>query len=153
MLEGVPITLPPPQEFLYTDASQRGWGAHMGSLTASGIWDLEMSLLHINHLELEAVFMALKEFQHTLPDKHILLNTDNTTVACYLNKQGGARSFSLSQRAERILLWCQEKEIHLTATYIPGKLNILADALSRSHMLLPTEWTLVHKALEPVWRH
>ena len=97
--------------------------------------------------------MALQEFHPTPLGKHILLNTDNTTVACYLNKQGGARSFSLSQRAEHILLWCQERDIHLTATYIPGKLNILADALSRSHMVLPTEWTLVHRVLEPVWRH
>ena len=153
MSQGVPIALPPPQEFLYTDASQRGWGAHMGSLTASGLWDAEMSQLHINHLELEAVFLALKHFEQVLPDKHVLLNTDNTTVACYLNKQGGARSFSLSKRAEVVLLWCQERDISLTAKYIPGKLNILADPLSRSHMVLPTEWTIVHKALEPVWRH
>ena len=144
---------PPPQEFLYTDASRRGWGAHMGSLDASGLWNSQMTDRHINHQELEAVAMALKAFHHVLRDKHVLLNTDNTTVACYLNKQGGAHSPSLSMRAEQILIWCQEQQISLTAKYIPGKLNILADALSRSHMTLPTEWTIAHQALTPVWNH
>ena len=41
--------------------------------------------------------------------------------------------------------------IALTAKYVPGKLNILADFLSRSHMILPSEWTLAHRTLEPVW--
>ena len=43
---------------------------------------------------------------------------------------------------DMILLWCQSNDILLLARHIPGKLNILADALSRSHMVLQTEWTL-----------
>lgn len=153
LAQGVPIALPPPQETLYTDSSMSGWGAHMGCLDASGLWDASMAGQHINLLELEAVAMALQEFVQDVKGKHILLNTDNTTVACYLNKQGGTHSHSLSVRAEEILLWCQDRKISLTAKYIPGKLNILADVLSRSHMVLPTEWTIVHRALTPVWNH
>ena len=37
--------------------------------------------LHINHLELKAVFLALKEFQD--------LCSNNTTVVAYINKEGG----------------------------------------------------------------
>ena len=149
--QGVPITNPPPQEVLFTDASQGGWGAHLGNLTAAGQWPDHLRCLHINRLELEAVWLALDQFVEVVRGKHVLVNTDNTSVAFYINKQGGAHSYSLSRRAEEILLWCQARQILLTARYLPGKLNVLADALSRSHMILPTEWTLTHRVLEPIW--
>ena len=123
----------------------------MGDLTVSGRWPPHLMQAHINWLELEAVWLALKEFRGSARGKHVLLNTDNTTVAAYVNKQGGAHSYSLSIRAEALLLWCQELGISLTAKYVPGKLNILADFLSRSHMILPSEWTLTHRVLESVW--
>ena len=40
---------------LLADASDVGWGAHLGSLTASGLWNLEQSALSINARELLAV--------------------------------------------------------------------------------------------------
>ena len=149
--KGVPIALPPPQEFLYTDASHGGWGAHMGDLTAAGQWDKVWSESHINALEMQAVARALAHFKGSVQDKHVRLNTDNTTVACYINKQGGSHSPSLSQQAEGILIWCQNHNVTLTARYVPGKLNVLADSLSRSHMILPSEWTLSHNVLKPIW--
>ena len=149
--QGVPISLPRVQEILFTDSSQVGWGAHMGDLTASGQWSPVFAKLHINMLELEAAWMALKEFVSAVEGKHVLLNTDNTTVASYVNKQGGAHSDSLSQRTESMLLWCQDHGITLTAKYVPGKLNVLADCLSRAHQVLPTEWTIAHHILQPVW--
>ena len=48
---------------IFTDASKEGWGAHLDEHTARGQWSLPESKLHINHLELKAVFLALKEFQ------------------------------------------------------------------------------------------
>ena len=153
--QGVPITLPspppPPLEHLYTDASVVGWGAHVGPLTAPGHWPEHMMSCHINLLELEAVFQALKQFHHSLTGRTVLLHTDNTTVACYINKQGGARSRPLSQRTEELLLWCSSQSIRLSAQYVPGRLNILADLLSRPHMVLQSEWTLVHSVLKPIW--
>ena len=47
---------------IFTDASKEGWGAHLDEHTARGTWSLPDSKLHINHLELKAVFLALKEF-------------------------------------------------------------------------------------------
>ena len=69
----------------------------MGDLTASGTWPPCLAQAHINLLELEAVWMALKAFVEAAEGKHVLLNTDNTTVAAYVNKQGGAHSFTLSR--------------------------------------------------------
>ena len=51
---------------IFTDASKEGWGAHLNEFTARGTWSLPESKLHINYLELKAVFLALKEFQNLL---------------------------------------------------------------------------------------
>ena len=46
---------------IFTDASKEGWGAHLNEHTAT--WSLPENKLHINYLELKAVFVVLKEFQ------------------------------------------------------------------------------------------
>ena len=57
---------------IFTDASKEGWGAHLKELTARGSWSVPESKLHINYLELKAVFLALKEFQDLCIDKTVL---------------------------------------------------------------------------------
>ena len=73
---------------IFTDTSKEGWGAHLNEHTARGTWSLPESKLHINYLELKAVFLALKEFQDLCSDKIVLIATDNTTVVSYINKEG-----------------------------------------------------------------
>ena len=90
---------------IFTDASKEGWGAHLDEHTARGTWSLPESKLHINHLELKAVFLALKEFR-TLCYKTVLIATDNTTVVAYINKERGMKSASLCALLWRILSWC-----------------------------------------------
>ena len=85
---------------IFTDASKEGWGAHLGDFTARGVWSVPESHLHINFLELKAVLLALKRFQHLVQGKVVLVATDNTTVVAYINKEGGMRSGSLCA-----LLW------------------------------------------------
>ena len=74
---------------IFTNASKEGWGAHLDEHTARGTWSLPESKLHINHLELKAVFLALKEFRTLVLNKTVLIATDNTTVVAYINKEGG----------------------------------------------------------------
>ena len=45
---------------IFTDASKEGWGAHLNEHTARGPWSVPESKLHINYLELKAVFLALR---------------------------------------------------------------------------------------------
>ena len=47
---------------IFTDASKEGWGTHLNEHIVRGTWSLPESKLHINYLELKAVFLALKEF-------------------------------------------------------------------------------------------
>ena len=74
---------------IFTDASKEGWGAHLNERTARGTWSEPESKLHINHLELKAVFLALKEFQDLCSNNIVLVAIDNTTVVAYINKEGG----------------------------------------------------------------
>ena len=77
---------------IFTDASKEGWGAHLNERTARGSWSPPESRVHINYLELKAVFLPSKEFQDFCTDKIVLVATDNTTVVSYINKEGGMRS-------------------------------------------------------------
>ena len=48
---------------LFTDASNEGWGAHLGDYTAKGLWSKAEGDLHINLLELKAGFISPKTVQ------------------------------------------------------------------------------------------
>ena len=156
VLQGQP--LPPLKHALqiFTDASKEGWGAHLDEHTARGTWSLPESKLHINHLELKAVFLALKEFRTLVCNKTVLIATDNTTVVAYINKEGGIKSGSLCALLWRILSWCTRQQVTLRARHIPGRLNVIADKLSRLGQTIQTEWSLhpeVFKAICNRWHH
>ena len=135
---------------IFTDASKEGCGAHLDEHTARGIWSLPESKLHINHLELKAVFLALKEFRTLCYNKTVLIATDNTTVVAYINKEGGMKSGSLCALLWRILSWCTRQQITLRARHIPGRLNVIADKLSRLGQTIQTEWSLHPEVFQAV---
>ena len=144
VLRGQPLHPQPLQHALqlFTDASNVGWGAHLGDSTARGVWSDTESCLHINFLELKAVLLALKSFKHLCRDQIVLIATDNTTVVSYINKQGGMRSGSLCALLWRLLSWCHPTGKVLRARHIPGWLNVIADKLSRYNQVIQTEWSI-----------
>ena len=106
---------------IFTDASKEGWGAQLNEHISRGNWSLPESKLHINHLELKAVLLALKEFQNLCVNNTVLIATDNTTVVVYINKEGGMKSGPLCALLSwRILTWCTRKQVTLKARHIPG---------------------------------
>ena len=135
---------------IFTDASKEGWGAHLNEHTARGTWSLPESKLHINYLELKAVFLALKEFQSLCADKIVLVATDNTTVVSYINKEGGMRSGTLCALLWRILTWCTRNQVTLKARHIPGWLNVVADKLFRLGQVIQTEWSLLQEVFQTI---
>ena len=60
---------------------------HSGEHTARETWFLPEGKLHINYMELKAVFSAPKEFQVLCLNQIIIMATDNTTVVAYINKE------------------------------------------------------------------
>ena len=135
---------------IFTDASKEGWGAHLNECTTRGSWSLPESKLHINYLELKAVFLPLKEFQDLCTDKIVLVATDNTTVVSYINKEGGMRLGPLYALLWRILTWCTRHQVILKAWHIQGRLNVVADKLSRLGQTIQTEWSLLEEVFQGI---
>ena len=107
--------------------------------------------LHINYLELKAVFLALKDL---CSDKIVLIATENTTVVSYINKERGMRSGTLYALLWRILTWCTRNRVSIKARHIPGRLNVVSDKLSRLGQTIQTEWSLlpvVFQAICNMW--
>jgi hypothetical protein len=152
LMSSVPIQNLSDRVYLHTDASLEGWGGHTDNVNVQGLWSPEDSKKHINLLELEAVFLCLKKMSHLFHRRVVIICGDNSTCLSYLKNQGGTKSIILSLKAEQILLWAQARQITIETKFVPGKLNVLADQLSRSHQLLHTEWTIAHQALEPLWQ-
>ena len=141
---GIPIVIPAPDFHLFSDDSHSGWGAHLEplGLEVQGLWDVASQDLHINNLELRAVFLALQHFQSHIYNSCVMVASNNSSVVAYLKKQGGTHSPSLCMLVWELLYWCHHRNIHIQVRHIPGKLNVLADSLSRPDRILPTEWSL-----------
>ena len=132
---------------MFTDASEKGWGAHLSNCTISGVWQQSERNLHINILELKAVFLALKHFQGQLRQKIVLVSSDNSTVVSYINKEGYTHSFEMCALIWRILTWSNAREIQIRARHIPGNLNVIADSLSRRDKAIQTDWSFASSGL------
>ena len=95
MRKGVPLGTPAPATLLYTDASLEEWGAHARQWKISGLWNRREKKLHINVLEMIAVYLAFSALARQLNTHTILIMSDNSSVISHLNKQGGTKSHLL----------------------------------------------------------
>ena len=134
-----------PQYPSLSDASNEGWGDHLEQNSTQGLWSPQEKGLHINVLELKAVFLALRHFKDQSQDQTVLVATDNSTVVAYINKQGGTHSAEMCALLWRIMTWYHHFHITLKARHIPGCLNVMADLLSGSNQIQSTECHYIHK--------
>ena len=151
---GVRFGTPAPDLHLYSDASCSGWGAHLLDQHVSGVWSDQERLMHINLLEMKALFLGLQSFRKDVIGHHVTAMCDNSTVVAYVNKQGGTVSRALCSLASRLLRWTESLDIHLDARYLPGQADVLADLLSHRGQVVGTESSLhpqVARSLLRVW--
>ena len=130
-VNGSPIRPPAPTLFITTDASKTGWGAVCKSQRTNGHWSDSERTQHINVLELKAAFLALKSFLKNQSHKVVCLRMDNTTAVAHVNNKGSTHSPCLLTLALELWHWCLERNIMISAQYVPGKLNTIADSESR----------------------
>ena len=149
LTKGQPLGLFSPDLAIYTDASMTSWGAHTDNasvnMTFSGVWSQEEKNRSINQLELLSVIRTVQELPPECSGMRILIASDNTSTVAYINKLGGTRSIPMWELTLQLFLLAQSRNITLRARHIPGRLNRLADMLSRSGQVVNTEWILNRK--------
>lgn len=151
-LNGKPIRQKQINTWIETDASLAGWGTHFGQKSTGGRWSQSESNHHINYLELLAIFLSLKSFFTNSISCHVGIKSDNSTAVSYINCMGGMTSLELDCLSSKIWKWCSERNIFITAQYIPGAENIHADTMSRNFSD-SKEWKLKHEIFLRVCSH
>lgn len=112
------------------------------------IWSETESVLHINVLEIMAIKFALQSLCQNMESTHICIRSDNSVAVSFINNQGGS-ILSLFEEAKSIWLWCDIKNIIISAVHIAGKNNVTADHMSRSFSD-STEWKLNEKVFNEI---
>ena len=134
-----------PNATLRTDASLRKWGAVIenrnGLNQVSRNWGSHQLDLNINNKELLAIFLALKEFRIPI-NSHLSIFTDNRTAVSVLKKGGTHKNTFRHQTVLSIIEFMSEKRSTWEIHHLPGRLNILADFLSRQDHIIPSELQL-----------
>ena len=128
--EFVDVRVKTPDKEVFADASDIGWGGHIGNQNTGGKWSEHENSLHINEKELLAVLYSLKSLCSDLRNETIKVVSDNTTCVNYINGQGG-RKQKCYDITRDIWEWAICNHIWLIAVHLPGKLNVRADMLSR----------------------
>ena len=157
LLLGLPLSPPQPRVVITTDASLRGWGGAIVELdgvqvqmVCQGTWSPQQSALHINLLEMKAVFLVLKFFLSHIVNKTVMVRSDNSTVCAYINKMGGTKSLPLCQEVTSLWNWCWDHNVDLRSLHIPGEDNVIADVLSRQPVQA-REWSLHHRVVNTLF--
>ena len=140
-VNGNPVSPPPQDLTILSNALMQGWGATCQGKTTNGKWSSQESIQHINLLELKAAFLGLKTFLKNQSHKVVLVTLDNSMAVAYLNNKGGTHSVPLMSLALEIWTWCLQRNVLISAQHVPGKENTIADLESRT-FLDSTDWQL-----------
>ena len=122
---------------LTTDSSRSGWGGFSSFKDGKedkevfGFWSDEELKLHINALETKAVLLCFFSFFREESNTSILIKSDNCTAVSYINHLGGVRSPVISNLIIELYEFCLPRKITIKASFLKGRLNARADALSR----------------------
>ncbi|XP_065179991.1 uncharacterized protein LOC135810425 [Sycon ciliatum] len=121
---------------LYTDASGTlGWGAFYGKEQRwiQGSWTKEQEEESIGYKELYAVAMACSTWGHLWSQQRIVLHCENQSVVECL-QSSSSKSPGMMSLLRALFFVCATHSFTITAKYVPGHLNSIADALSRFNL-------------------
>ena len=125
-----------PIECVFTDACDDAAGGSFGRDWFYFHWSSDWPIakhFHINEKEVIAVGLAAHRWAPLWENKRIIIYSDNTTTVAAINKASSRNSHIM--KCLRSLFWLSALyNFHLTARYLPGTLNIVADSASRLHL-------------------
>ena len=120
-----------PTRWLVTDAAGAiGFGLIFGNRWAYGLWPVEWEGMGITFKEMFPVAVTIMTWASELRGSLLFCHSDNTAVVAALNKFS-SRCKHTMMLVRRVALACLQYDIRIRASHVPGKENILADALSR----------------------
>lgn len=140
-------------DILQTDSSLFGYGVYFDGRWIAGSWDKDacpcvpkyidisdnwqpfscpdVVRSNINILELYPVLIAARKFGHMWRNKRVFVYTDNKSVQCFINKGSSKTSCHAMDCLRELCMISAFYNFHLSAKYLEGQLNVIADRLSR----------------------
>lgn len=125
--------LPVPAYVFGTDACELAGGAHFAEDWMFVSWKEDAPSMvgrHINVLELQTVLMAAQRWGPRWAGLHVKVRSDNMATVASINKTT-SRSAELLVLIREIFWLSVQFNFKLTASFIPGVQNVLADRISR----------------------
>ena len=153
LTRGVSLRQVRPDLDFWSDASDVGGGAHLGTLVVSCLWD-EADFSEGERQRASGGSEGSPPLPVYVFGATVAVFCNNVTAVAYLHKVGGIRSPFLNDLAQEILRWAESLNIRLAPQFIPGIRNVLADSLSWPHQLPSSEWSLnmgVFLSLQRQW--
>ena len=119
---------------LYTDASGSiGYGAVYSKEWFYSSWPSSWQCRNISALELFPIVAAVEVWGNTWANQSVCFFTDNEALVHVINKQTSCEPHIMAL-IRRMVLACLSLNINFMARHVPGRVNILADKLSRGQI-------------------
>ena len=119
---------------LYTDAAGSiGYGAFLNSRWFCGTWTDTQKAFCIQYMELYPIALACSTWGPEWSSRRIEFHSDNQAVVAAL-RSGTCRCANVMSLLRTMFVVCAVNNFTVTASYIPGKANLIADCLSRQNL-------------------
>ena len=119
---------------LYTDAAGSvGYGAYLNGSWFCDTWTEAQQNLCIQYMELYPIALACSTWGPEWSSKRIEFHSDNQAVVASL-RSGTCRCANVMGLLRALFIVCAINNFTITASYIPGKTNRIADCLSRQNL-------------------
>lgn len=116
---------------LYSDAAgSLGFASVFGSEWFAQAWPIYLQCHQTAVQELFPIVLALEVWGDRLQNKNVLFFSDNMAVVHIINKQS-CKDKTLIVLVRRLVLIALKHNIWFKSKHIPGKINVIADSLSR----------------------
>lgn len=137
---GISILTPPEpldsrRIHLFSDASAWGCGAIFGSRWFQLCWNSVWGCKHINVKEFLPICLALDVWGNQFRNCALTFHSDNLSVVEVINA-GTTRDLDMLKILRFITLLALRLQIQICAIHVPGRLNVIADKLSRTQATL-----------------
>jgi len=119
---------------LFTYASGSiGFGAVFETSWFNETWNIEWQMENITLKEFYPIVLLLEVWGERMANKCICFHCDNEAHVYVLNKQT-SKEPKVMFLLRKLILMCLKNNMMFKAEHVPGKTNVLSDALSRFQM-------------------